>query len=349
MAKNKRRKKPAASSKVLASESTPKFEIGVKGDEFDLKFSRAASQKTGGADTLLRNLSKETGISGYNLLNFAVLTLTVLFFSLSFALLSRSGEFPKLNLSTLLDGSFTSNFGEYYNDTLPFKYTLNSIGARFGFCDMPEIPDVSDSDEIPEEPDNIQTEPTAPPEPPMTTSETEATTAPTSESATSAPISEPEPVTEPETFTMYANATLNIRLSPDSDSMIMGYFELNEKVPVIEILDDGWASIWYNGMVAYVSADLLGETKLVTTKATTTEPQTEETTEETTLPPEPTEDSEVETEPTEESSETVTHSIYMTPEYSAYLARESRLAEEAARTSETEAESSPVTEPSEQT
>lgn len=270
-------KKPAEPPIFEAPKSeVPKFEIGVKGDEFDLKFTRAANEKTAEADNLLRNLSKETRVFGYNFLNFAVLAVLLLVMALSFAFLSREDAPPKLSAAALADGSYTANLSKFYKDSLPLGDKIRTLGARLGFCDMPK------PEEAPPEPE----EPETPPATEASTEPTETTLPPTSDLPTSAPITEPEEVVAPDTFRMFANATANIRLAPDPDSMIMGYFAINEEVDVIR-LDDGWAEIWYNGMTAYVSAEYLGESTVIITEATT-EPTTEET--------------EPETEPTEETT-----------------------------------------------
>lgn len=281
MAKNRNKKKSASVQKKAGPvSSVPKFEIGVKGDEFDLKYTRAAAAKTSDADSLLRGLSKETRVAGCNLINVAVLTLTVLILALSFAFLSRSGSAPKLTIASILRGGGTAELSEYYKDTLPFGRALRTLGAHLGFCDMPE------PEREPPEPDDSET-----PLPAVTTSvTTEPPVTTTLPPTTAAPATEP-PVTltvfeePPETHTMYAAETVNIRLMPDDSSMIMGYFSRNEKVEVIEIREDGWASIWYNGFEAYVSADSLSE-KRVRSRSTTvleTEPVTTETEPETVL------------------------------------------------------------------
>lgn len=326
--KNDRKETPAESS-------VPKFEIGVKGDEFDRKYTRAAGAKTKTADSLLKNLSKETSAAGYNLLNLAVPALLMLFMALSFALLSREGTPPKLSAKTLGDGSFGREMSAYYKDGLPFGSGIRTFGAAIGLGDAPtetEEEEYPDEDIIPEEP-----EATEPAVTEATVSQPEITTAPTAENLpTSAPSSETEEVVKPDTFRMYANATLDVRLAPDSDSMIMGYFDLNERVEVVEIGDDGWASIWYNNMIAYVSSELLGETKIRITEATTeeTEETTEETEEEVT---EPTEVSEEETSPDSEISEETTEATttavrYLDPDLSRYMSRQSKMAESTSET-----------------
>ena len=255
---------PAVQNSAPKEPSVPKFEIGVKGDEFDMKYSRAAAEKTSDADNLLRSLSKDTWRSSYNLLNFAVIVLLVIFIALSFALLSRGGRAPKLSAEALSDGSYAENMSAYYKETLPFGRALRTLGAYLGFCDMPEpLPPaepMEPDDDVPDDP------------PPAVTAATEpvVTTAPTTtEAPTSAPITEPTELTVPETNTMYVKTTTNVRLLPEADSMILGYFSKNDEVEVIEIFDDGWASIWYGDMVAYVSSENLNEKPVKTSSSTT--------------------------------------------------------------------------------
>ena len=304
-----------------AEPKPPKFEIGVKGDEFDRKFTRAARAKTADADGLLRSLSRESRALGFDFINFAVMTLLLAFFALSFAFLAREGDPPRLKLASILNGSYETELSSYYKDSLPFGRALKTAGARLGFCDMPdktpsEEPDIPDEPEpeLPKEPQPENTQPVATTVPPTVT-----------DAPTSAPTSETTKIVKPDTFRMYANATVNIRLSPDPSAMIMGYFDLNQRVEVVEIFDDGWASIWYNNMIAYVSADQLGETRLVTTEATT-ETATEETEPEiTTVPEEAVTDGSETTETGETLPPATTSPIIVDPELSVYMSRQSRL------------------------
>lgn len=318
MSKKRRRPQPAgkdprwenAAAQESAPLGVPKFEIGVKGDEFDIKYTKAAAAPSAEADSLLRSLSREYRSVGFSLLNFAVVALVWIMLALSFAFLSREGNPPRLRQDNLADGSYTAGLSAYYKDGMHFAGAFKRLGSSLGFCEAPaaeeEIPDVSEEDgggdegTVPEVTLPAETEPavTTPPE--------------TTEAPTSAPITEETVPTIPDTRVMYASDTLNIRLSPDSDSMILGYFSVNQEVDVIEIMGDGWASILYNGSVAYVSADFLGENTVATTRATrrtTTEPPETE-------PPTQTEP---ETSPEETSAEetteaTTTRFVYMEPE-----------------------------------
>lgn len=301
MAKKRRKKNPAAAVEAKPSPSVPKFEIGVKGDEFDLKYTRAAAAKTSDADSLLRGLSKETRISGYNLLNFAVLLLVIIALALSFAFLSRGDKPPKLSAASLFNGDYTAELSEYYKDTLPLGRAFRTLGAYLGLGEMPEPEPPEPDDSYIPEPPPVTTAATTVTEPPVTTAPPETTPPPT----TPAPETTTVMTEPPETHIMYASRTAEIRLLPDENSMIMGYFSRNDEVEVIETGDDGWASIWYNGLVAYVSSDDLAERKTRSRSTTVTDPPETEppvTTAETTAPPE----TEATTEPTAEATSAAT-------------------------------------------
>lgn len=321
----RKKRKPASKPKQQAKSAlreqpesrVPKFEIGVKGDEFDLKFTRAVAEKTSGADGLLRDLSRETKRSGFDLLSVAVSVLALLFMSLSFALFSRSEGLPHFSASALASGKFTAEFSDYYKNTLPFRETLEKLGAFLGFCDPPEPQPQPEPEDRP--PENIPAAST------VTETEAPVTEPPTvsTEAPVSAPISEPTEPEIPETTTMFANATVNIRMAPDADSMIMGYFASGEAVEVIEIAEDGWAKIYYNGMTAYVFAEYLGEEPAVSTRrhrTTTAEPETEPSTEPSTEP-EPEETSQPETS---EEETTSSRRVTMDPDFSLYVSRRER-------------------------
>ena len=150
-------------------------------------------------------------------------------------------------------------------------------------------------------------------------------------------------MTEPDTYRMYAGDTLNVCLEPNAGSMIMGYFDINEEVNVIEVRDDGFAAIWYNGMVAYVNAANLSEKKVRITVATTEEEiiVTAEETEETS--PEETEPVESETETEAEVTTTRPNLAIMDPAVSRYLEMSRKAAEES-RAAATQTEETAETE-----
>ena len=273
MAKRRRKKvgqggQPSAAPQV-EERKVPKFEMGVKGDEFDVAYTRAAARESEKVSTLMSGLTRESKRTAVNLVCFAVLSLLILFMSLSFVLLSRDSDAPKLRPEKLADGSFLSELSEYYSESLPFGDALRTLGARLGFGDGP-----APHAEEPEEPDEpaVTTAATTASEPPATTTTPPTTTVPPT-------TVEPEETTElvvPDTERMYAGQNLNIRLEPSTDSIIMGYFYTNERIDVIEIRDDGWASIWYNNMVLYVDADGISSSRVKVTASTTmTEPEPE--------------------------------------------------------------------------
>ncbi len=261
----KKKQKPQASA-VLAPEKqteavvkpeVPKFEIGKKGDEFDLKFSRAASLKSHEADHLLQDLGRESKADKFNFLSLALPLVIIVIASLSFGFVSR-GDIEemftlKFNSETVVDGSYFEQLDKIYNETLPFKEGIQKVGAWFGFIEAPKAP----SQEVPDEEIILPEEPVVT-EPIVTTTEattTESTTTPPA--TTETPTTSETEVTIPETYTLYATGTVNIRLFPSSDSAIMGYFEAGATVDVIEIMPDGWAKIYYNGMVSYCFGEYL--------------------------------------------------------------------------------------------
>ncbi|MGL5314142.1 MAG: SH3 domain-containing protein, partial [Peptostreptococcaceae bacterium] len=60
--------------------------------------------------------------------------------------------------------------------------------------------------------------------------------------------------------TMYCSASiLNVRKGPSSKDSIIAYFKKNDKVEVIENLNNGWSRINYNNGHAYVSSQYLSK------------------------------------------------------------------------------------------
>lgn len=285
--KNSGRVKDQAAEEIKEIEQSPSFEIGVKGDDFDRKYRRAAKRETIPADRLLNELSRESRADKYNFMGFAIPSLLILIIALSLTIISRGDIEEQLNIrpspATVISGAYTRNLNEVFEDTVPFKSMAVRLCAALGLCEEP-LPE-------PEEP--LPNEEDIPPESEPVV--TQATTAETEPSVTTTPATEP-PVTaltteetEPETYetyVMYASATLNIRLGPSTEDAILGYFNQNEPIDVIQIRDDGWAEILYNGMKAYAYAEYMSESEVevTTTKrrsrteATTTEPEPDETT-----------------------------------------------------------------------
>ena len=282
---------------TVPEKETPKFEIGQKGDEFDLSYSRAVRNVSADADELLTDLSQEQGADRYNFIGFAIPILVLLFFALSFILINRSDfsevQTVKAKTGTILNGSYLSNLTEAYNTTLPFGDGLYEMGELLGFA-----PKSDDEDEEPME-DEIE-DPVEVVEPEVT--ESVVTTVATTTEVITTATTEATEEEVPDTYVMYATGTVNIRLEPSNDAMMLGYFSINNEVDVIEIRDDGWAEIYYSGVRAYVYADYLSEDRVVITTTTeaTTEVTTEETTEATTTTPE------VTTEATTTTEETTT-------------------------------------------
>lgn len=309
----------AVTTDAVPEKETPKFEIGKKGDEFDLSYSRAVRNVSADADELLTDLSQEQGADRYNFIGFAIPVLVLLFFALSFILINRS-DFSevmtvKAKTETILDGNYLSNLTEAYNTTLPFGDGLYEIGELLGFA--PES-DESEPDDETEEPD-IEVEDPVEVEEPVVTEPVVTTVATTTEVITTATTEATEEEV-PDTYVMYATGTLNIRLEPSNDAMMLGYFSINNKVDVIEIRDDGWAEIYYSGVRAYVYADYLSDERVVitttteaTTEVTTT---TEETTEVTTTTPETT--TEITTTTPEVTTEEATTTTRITTNYDVF-------------------------------
>ncbi|MCD8006350.1 MAG: SH3 domain-containing protein [Oscillospiraceae bacterium] len=313
MAKKKKKNvTPVPEVTNTPEKEAPKFEIGQKGDEFDISYSRAVRNANADADELLTDLSQEQGADRYNFIGFAIPVLVLLFFAISFIIINRP-EFSevftaKLSTSTVMDGSYLSDLTEAYNTTLPFGDGLSDMGELLGFAPK------SDDEEVEEEPADEQEEPTEDEE--LEVTEPAVTTTPATTEPVTVATTETSEEEVPDTYIMYAAGTLNIRLEPSSEAMMLGYFSVNSEVDVIEIRDDGWAEIWYSGIRAYVDADYLSDTKVVvtttteaTTEVTTT---TEETTEATTTTPEET--TEVTTVTTEETTTASTSATRITPQ-----------------------------------
>lgn len=290
---NKKKKSPnnvinnQSAVENVAENSVPKFEIGVKGDEFDIKYRRAAATVNNDAERLLDDLGRESKADKYNFLSFSISAVLIALFSLSIILVSRGDIEEIINIkptakTILIDGSYTRNLNEVYEKTLPFGDEIRTIGSCLGF-----LPKVQKEDEIlpeiPEQPDQPD-EPSDEPEVSLPTLQvteptTALTTAPITTVATTVPTTEETTAEEEifQTFIMYANATLNIRLGPSTNDAILGYYSTNDPVEVIEIRTDGWAAVLYNDIKAYVFAQYLGNETVVTTIKTTAR-RTESTT-----------------------------------------------------------------------
>ena len=297
-------------------EAKPSFEIGVKGDEFERRYRRAAMKSSAQADRLLNSLSRESSADKYNFLGFAIPALLILIIALSLTIISRGDIEEQLNVlpsvKTVVNGEYFKNLNEVYEQTVPFENGAVKLCAALGLCEAPAEPDeepVPDGNPTIPEPDvtpqpevTQQTEPTAP---------AVTTVPPETDPPQTVQTEETEPESY-ETYTMYANATLNIRFGPSTDDAILGYFAQNDPVEVITIRSDGWAEILYNDTKAYAYAEYLSdsEVEVTTTRrrsrsdATTTEPEPDETVSDddgdvTSVP----EDDGGETEPTDENEQ----------------------------------------------
>lgn len=306
MAKKKKNKPSVINADTVETKSevkaVPSFEIGKKGDEFDLAYTKALREKTADTDKLLYDLSRESATDKFNFTDIVLPFVLIFFASLTFIAVSR-GDIEDMftvsfNKDTLLDGSYTEMLDSVYTETLPFADNIKYAGSLFGFGYYEWEP------EPPEEDDDIIPDTEIPVEPEVTdqviTTTEEVTTLP--ETVTTPETSETEYI-PPETYVMYACATVNIRLDPSPSGAILGYFVINEQVDVIEIEQSGWARILYNDMQAYVYEEYLSSELTVTTAKTTTvtttvsetTPETQE--EEITSAPD---DSDIDTEPTDE-------------------------------------------------
>lgn len=308
--KNKKTDKQTVSDKENiaveeSSSSVPKFEIGVKGDDFDLKYRRAYAEKTAEADRLLSDLSRESKADKYNFLSFAMPAVLVIIIALSLSIVSRGDieeaiEAVPFSAENIISGRYAANLNKVYESTTPFGGVIDKIAAALGFCPKPpeEEPDI-----LPEAPENdpddvdvpvVTTQMTSDETPTATVSETATeptvTTVPTTQEPT---LPTPEETTEPEiyeTTIMYASATLNIRFGPTTSDAILGYYNKGDEVEVIVIRDDGWAEVLFNDFKAYCSSDYLSEER-IKAETTTRQSRTEATTaadepEPTTQPPE---------------------------------------------------------------
>ncbi len=265
----KKRSKPAEAEQIK-EQRAPKFEIGTKGDDFDIAYTRAAREATADTDKLLYDLSRESRADKFNLTDALLPFILIVFAAVTFIALSRGDTEELLSekptLQSLLDGSYTKMLTDAYSDTLPYGEELGYIASLFGFGDtekpFEEAPPVDEPAE-PNEP--IVTEP-AVTEPTATT--TEPTTA------------TPETTTEATTAAKqmaYANAVVNVRDLPSSDGNRLGHLEVGEEVEVLDSSGD-WYKIIYNGEEAYAYGEYLTLIEQVTTPpADTSDAESSET------------------------------------------------------------------------
>ncbi len=254
MAKKKNKKAPQPKAEQIINQepisSVPKFEIGVKGDEFDLAYTKAAKQATLDTDRLLYNLSRESRADKFNLLDALVPFILIVFTALAFITISR-GDISeamdvKFSLKALADGSYTQMLDRVYSDTLPYGEELRYFASLFGFGDA-EKP-AADVEDVPEEETPIEPDVTEP----AVTEPTVTTTQPTTTETTTTP----PPVTEPERVFAIVNSNVNVRSEPSSSGKRLGYLAKGEEVEITDILD-GWYEIIYNGEIAYAYGEYL--------------------------------------------------------------------------------------------
>lgn len=287
MAKKKNPNRPG-NPEPEAKQENPSFEVGVKDDEFERRYRRAAMSSSAPADRLLNNLSRESSADKYNFLGFAIPALLILITALSLTIISRGDIEEMLNVQpspkTVINGEYFRNLNGVYEQTVPFRDSAVRFCAALGLCDVPAVPD---EEPVPDEELHLP-EPDVTPEP-IVTQQTEPAVVTTAPTETDPPITVQTEETEPEsyeTYTMYASATLNIRFGPSTDDAILGCFVQNDPIEVITIREDGWAEILYNGMKVYAYSEYMSdsEVEVTTTRrrsrsdATTTEPEQEETT-----------------------------------------------------------------------
>lgn len=263
--------------------------FGSEDDDFDKKYRRAVARTDIPANRLLNDLSRESKADRYNFMGAFIPIILIIILSLSFVFISR-GDIEELfdvkfSAQTIIDGSYLRSLNTVYESTLPFSDGIKTLGAMLGFCEKPIQPnglpsETPEADSLPE-----QNQPADPAPLPantldLTVSEPEVTTTPAAtEEATPATTEETEPEVY-DTYTMYASATLNVRFGPSTEDAILGYYNQNDPVEVIEIMDNGWASVLFDGHKAFAHGDYLSKKKVeVTTKKKRTEATATEETE----------------------------------------------------------------------
>lgn len=255
-------------------------------EDFDRKYRRAVAVTNIPTDRLLNDLSRESKADRYNFLGAFVPIILIIILSLSFILIGR-GDIEELfeakpSLKTIADGSYTQGLNSVYESTLPFKDGIKALGAFLGFCDKPVQPETPPTEDLPGSSQPEQSQPNTTPEPAVTepavtTAEPAITTVPSSTDEVLPDVTEETEPEEYETYTMYASATLNVRLGPSTEEAILGYYNQNDRVEVIEMLPNGWAAVLFDGHRAYAHGGYLSEDEVeVTTKKTRTEAVTTE-------------------------------------------------------------------------
>lgn len=129
----------------------------------------------------------------------------------------------------------------------------------------------------PEEPEQAEEVVTETPETEVASvEEPEATTEPSTEEVTPEPTEETTP--EPQatytytdmSATMYAQQTVNVRDLPDTNGKKVGSLSTNNEIAISgQCNETGWYRFEYNGSVAYVSNEYVGENKVEVQQQTT--------------------------------------------------------------------------------
>lgn len=258
----KKYKKPTPVENREPAQEIPKFEIGVKGDDFDKAYSAAVKNATADTDKLLKTLSREQQAEKFNFLSAILPFILTVIIAFGFIGLSRGdmeGVFDtKLSLTSILDGSYTEMLDRVYNETLPYGDYLEYAASLFSFgsADKPVNVPV---EELPEEDTPSVTEPTVT-EPVVTTAETTTTEITTVTTTTEATTT--EATTTPMLMLAVVNEAVNVRTEPSTDGDRLGQLRPGDEVEVMEILDNGWYRIVYNGGIAYAYGEYMTVTEM---------------------------------------------------------------------------------------
>lgn len=73
---------------------------------------------------------------------------------------------------------------------------------------------------------------------------------------------------DPENYTIkYSRPSVNVRTSPDENAEIVGVFEKNTEVKVLDQKEDGWSTIWFDSLenTMYVKSEYLADEYIVQT------------------------------------------------------------------------------------
>ena len=224
-------------------------------------------------DVFLSGLSKEARSGAYDFLDFAVIASIVLILGISFLVIKRDSDTvaPKITVQKIISGEYLRDVSKYYSESLPLKSELAMLGNFFDGFEAVDF--------------GFGKKDSYTPTPPASTSA--STSATTTVSETTATVTSSEIPTEteiPETFIMYATASVNVRIGEGPEFPIIGYLSRGDEVEVVENLPSGWSKILYRGDEAYVSTEYLSDEPASTQAPVWTTADTEPTEEETSLP-----------------------------------------------------------------